>query len=236
MDNQSSQPVNKTSTTAMMWVIFVVVLIVAGLGIYLWWQSGERNTNTNTLVNTTNTLNQNVNAAVNTNSASNVNTVDTSDWKTYKNDAYGISFTLPKDWTLENKRVTHGQYQDNLPSDQLVISPESSSVDFPAAGECVISIYPVAKTEDNVIDWINGSGIYSESGSEGLNIKNTQNREINSIVGTLVSEQGPNATQGRSFFFLIDNNLVRFSYYYDLDVSPRSEFMVYRDTCAAILQ
>ena len=106
MDNQSSQPVNKTSTTAMMWVIFVVVLIVACLGIYLWWQSGMTNTNMNTVVNT-NKSNQNVDVVANSSSSTNstddsltiTNSLSKPDWRHLVDEVTSYSIQYPNRYT-----------------------------------------------------------------------------------------------------------------------------------------
>lgn len=221
-----------------MWVILVIILIIAvGAGAYFWWQKEKTKSNTNAAANAGTTGTQNVNTSVNasSNTLSNTNSVDTSAWTTQE-DKYGFTIAIPKNWTLQRKRVTQGQYKDNLPTDQEVISPPNNTLDFPAAADCTISAYPVTHPVASIVDWINASNIYGTSGSEDLNVSTMVPQAINTRDGVLATEQGPNMTQGRSYFFQSNSNMIRFSYYYDLDVSPRGDFLAYRDTCAAVLQ
>ncbi|MFH1236543.1 MAG: hypothetical protein V1685_06460 [Parcubacteria group bacterium] len=101
MDNQPSQPVKKISTSAMMWIIFVVILVFAGFGIYLWWQNGVTNTNKSTAVNAVNTPNRNVNTVLNTEDGitANANTISYSGLtRRFSNTRIGISFRYPEEW------------------------------------------------------------------------------------------------------------------------------------------
>lgn len=121
MENQPNQP-QKGGNKALWIVLVIVILAVAGYGIYALISSNANNTNN---ANTTNNANQavNTNNAVNTNSAANTNgnvnsatnantnsatntNVDTSGWKTYTNSEYGYTMKYPSDWTYEDIYLT----------------------------------------------------------------------------------------------------------------------------------
>jgi len=57
-----------------------------------------------------------INANVNTNQNQNANTnqqaeeIDTSNWKTYRNEEYGFEFKYPEGWTISAKRVADPYY------------------------------------------------------------------------------------------------------------------------------
>jgi hypothetical protein len=125
MENQQPQP-SKPTNKALWIVLVIVILAIVGYGIYT-YVSGRGNENTNN-VNTTINQNTNVtansntglstntavntntvantNTAVNTNTSTNTNTVDTTGWKTYKDQEYNYTLEYPKEWTYERIYLT----------------------------------------------------------------------------------------------------------------------------------
>ncbi|EKD56884.1 MAG: hypothetical protein ACD_58C00056G0002 [uncultured bacterium] len=120
MQTPQNQPQPAKPTNPAMWIVLVLVILgVAGYGLYA-FVTGDTNdnqntnqvTNSNTAVNTNTTVNTNVNsnqmANSNINSAINAN-INTSGWKTYLDQDSGLTIKYPSDWmTIESEYMTVG--------------------------------------------------------------------------------------------------------------------------------
>ena len=120
MENHLNQPKpTKPANKALRIVLVIVILAIAGYGIYA-YISGNTNTtlNMNAAVNTNTSTKSNSNLVSNINSPSNMNTtVNTSDWKTYNNDIYGFSVKYPSDfqsWEAELTAAVSNSRTDGL--------------------------------------------------------------------------------------------------------------------------
>ena len=107
--NQIPKPANKTLWTA----LAIVILIVAGYGVYAYTVRKD-NDNTNNSRNTTANANLNINAitnqTINTNTATNT-TIDTSDWKTYTNSEFGFTVKTPESWNVTQTSVSRDSFK-----------------------------------------------------------------------------------------------------------------------------
>ena len=122
MNNEPQTP-SKSSNSTMMWVVLIVILTIAAVGIYLWWQNSQTNTNTagnenvNKILNVNSGVNANTNTAGNTNLPTNTNTVDTSGWETYANSEFLFSIQYPSEFTRWETKLSSevaGQRTDGL--------------------------------------------------------------------------------------------------------------------------
>jgi hypothetical protein len=136
--NQSPKPVNKS-----VWIVLVIViLVIAGYGIYALIVKDTDNTNNTNIPSNTNHA-ANTNASVNTNSSTNTNSaansnattnavansntnsatntnIDTSGWKTYEDEKFGFTFKYPDGWKLSEYEngtisVAPGISQEKIP-------------------------------------------------------------------------------------------------------------------------
>ncbi|MFA6587845.1 MAG: hypothetical protein WCT08_02115 [Patescibacteria group bacterium] len=107
-NNPQNQPLNTPKNTIIAWVIFGVIIAALLIVGYFLLKQENINTNNDNIINKTN-QNVNINSPINVNSNLNVNSgfngnansnVNTSEWKVYVNDNYGINFKYPKDWKI----------------------------------------------------------------------------------------------------------------------------------------
>lgn len=219
------QQMSAKPTNPAPWVIFAVVVLAVAGG--MWYVSGQGDGNANTvgLTNRANTDSSNTN----------VGTVDMEGWKTYEIRGYSVAFRHPSDWAVRNERLQEGTFQDDLIEgmiDQFIIDPPSSSLDFPAAGQCSVSIFPESSTQ-SLAQWIENNSLYGEEGS--LTLMEKQAKRVNDINGILVKEGGENSQMTYSFYFLVAGSVARFGYYDGVDVAPYEVFKQRSQTCQTIM-
>ena len=111
MDNQP-QP-TKPTNKALWIVLIIVVLAIAGYGIYtlISNKDNENTNNTNSTVNQNTNVVANANTVLNTNTAVNLNTnIDTSGWKNFSNNKYGFSVKMPQSWQVTQSSVNRDTF------------------------------------------------------------------------------------------------------------------------------
>lgn len=158
MDNQPNQPQSTKPSNKTLWaVLIIVILAVAGYGIYAYVSGNTNNNqNTNLVANTNATTNVNTisntntvtNTATNLNANTTTNTnIDTSEWKTYENNTYDYSIKYPNNWRVAEDymkafaEIRHPQNKD-LVADYVVITKLTGSEeqDFIAYAKSYVGI------------------------------------------------------------------------------------------------
>jgi|GEM_PF-2827210 len=230
MEEHMPQNTPKKGNPAM-WIILIIVVLIA-VAAFLYYGGffdTNTNSNTNTVANTNTGMN--TNTEVNTNSENmNTSDIDTSDWKTYENTKYGYSFMYPGDWSVKNSKIVEGSYATSGTHDEFIISPTNSSLDFAPASNCYVMVYT---NPDNLglEQWVQYASIYKNT---GLQIITEENFKIDGLEKLLVTEGGANFTKSQSLFYKNSSNIIRFSYYKEVDVSPVEEFKKISLNCEKI--
>ncbi len=141
-----------------MWVILIVVmLIIAVVGIYVWWHDGKTNSNTNILINTTDTTDATVNDITgsnpNDNSETNLNTnTGNPNWARYKNDEIGISFNYPIGW--DDSYYTSSE-RTQYYKDSIFAVRKSYHAGSPKPGYGEIIVRQVSNSDNlSLSDWV----------------------------------------------------------------------------------
>lgn len=226
MDESNTTP-QKGASSAAMWVILAVIIVIALGALYYYMQKTEPSTNSNVVVNTKRATN--INSTNNTNSEP----LDTSAWPRYSNDKYGYAFKHPDNWTVRTDDVSGGSFGVQNAVDQIVVTPTESTLDFPPASECSITVFDNPSSK-SLPTWIADSQLYVTAG-EGLHLSSQVETVKGSINGLLVDEGGPNFTKTQSFYFADATKVVRFGYYVSGDIGPKSELKNDSAICSTIL-
>ncbi len=208
------------------WGILGAVVILAGVG--FWYASSQE------VESDLGTGNRN--SSGNANTLANIAPVSTDGWKSYEVAEYGVSFRLPSDWIVKKEGIQSGSFQATPSIAEYIIEPAEPLAEEwmgPEYRQC----YLIASSlgSKSIPEWIEGANLYVPAGDEGLNIQKQQEENINGISGILIEEGGPNAQQSYSFFFTVENMLLRYGFYGLRGAVPTDEEAKYGQFCNAVL-
>lgn len=186
MDNQQSGPTPKTLPNAIIWIVLIIVLIIVAIGIYLWWQSGETNTNVNSVANANSLTNSAHND--NANDAFVIRTNDLGAPESYTNDLLGFTISNPDHLNV----VEIIDDPDRMSTDEYIPLVCASNYEqddslHPQSGEINVCFNAFLSRNNDLTSWYEN---YSQRGISNYNL-------YESVTTKEVEVNGYKAVQAR---------------------------------------
>jgi len=189
MDTSPQTNNQMTRSTAITFLLVIIVIILGAGAYFLFFQEEGINDNKANATNTNQVAD--TNQAANANTATNTN-IDTSGWKTYTNSEYGYTMKYPADWTVEERKLLEDPYDESRQS-------PFRSVDFYSPGKkYMLNVY-VKKITDSGTSILGGgiAGTFSDMGKVQVGqyyLPAIQTVENNKVKGFFIPSAGQETT------------------------------------------